>query len=145
VVGVCGLAVLCADLVLFGAARRLGPRVWSWRWLRGLVSEPRRSWVATQVARYGGAAIFVARFLPGVRVVVFLVAGLHGMRTRRFVAFDVLGLCISVPLLVLVGRTVSARASEVVMHIHHIQFWALVLTGAAVLMVLLGSFTHARS
>ena len=127
VIAACGAAVLAADLILFAAARYWGPRVLRWRWLSGLLSESRRQWVVAQVARYGAAAVFVARFLPGVRVLVFLTAGLHGMDARRFILFDLLGLCVTVPVLVLLGTTVSTQLDHVLARVHEAQLWALLL------------------
>jgi len=53
--------------------------------------------------RHGNMAIFYARFLAGVRALIYLTAGSAGMTPRRFVVYDALGAIISVPLAVSLG------------------------------------------
>ena len=65
-------------------------------------------YLATEgLERHGAAVIFMARHVAGVRAAVFAVAGIHGMRLPRFVLWDALGACISVPLMTSLGFMAS--------------------------------------
>lgn len=59
-------------------------------------------------ARHGGKAVVIARFAPGVRAVVPLVAGIAGMPAVRFYAVNVLSAVLWAPSHVLIGVAVGA-------------------------------------
>jgi membrane protein DedA with SNARE-associated domain len=53
--------------------------------------------------RYGHRAIFYARFLAGLRALVYLSAGSFGVRPAVFLIYDLTGALISVPIVVTLG------------------------------------------
>lgn len=53
--------------------------------------------------RHGHRAIFYARFLAGLRALVYLSAGSFGVRPAVFLLYDLLGAVISVPIVVTLG------------------------------------------
>ena len=53
--------------------------------------------------KYGGLAVFIARFLPGLRFAAGPVAGATGMRAPIFFVANVLGACLYVPAVVGIG------------------------------------------
>ena len=53
--------------------------------------------------RHGHRAIFYARFLAGLRALVYLSAGSFGVRPMVFLIYDLLGAIISVPIVVSLG------------------------------------------
>jgi membrane protein DedA with SNARE-associated domain len=53
--------------------------------------------------RHGHRAIFYARFLAGLRALVYLSAGSFGVRPTVFLIYDLLGAIISVPIVVSLG------------------------------------------
>jgi membrane protein DedA with SNARE-associated domain len=53
--------------------------------------------------RHGHRAIFYARFLAGLRALIYLSAGSFGVRPAVFLAYDLLGALISVPIVVTLG------------------------------------------
>lgn len=59
------------------------------------------------VTRYGPLAVFAARFLPGLRFLAGPVAGISGLRPLPFLAANILGACLYVPLAVAVGYAVG--------------------------------------
>lgn len=59
------------------------------------------------VGRYGPLAVFLARFLPGLRFMAGPVAGAAGLSFTRFLVANVLGALTYVPLVVVVGYGVS--------------------------------------
>lgn len=79
------LVLVMLDLALFELGRRVGPRVRHSRWGRRVA--PGRWRVAREfVRRRGGWAVGSARFLMGVRIPIFVLAGVLGMPRRRFLA-----------------------------------------------------------
>jgi len=58
--------------------------------------------------RHGGASVFIARFTPGVRSVVPLIAGILRMPTMRFYSMNVLSAALWAPSHVLAGALIGA-------------------------------------
>ena len=91
VIAVAAVAAIVGDNVGFALGRRGG------RWL--LTREGR--WASARsrylergelfFERHGPKAVFLARWLPGLRVVGAWLAGTHGMRWRSFLAWNALG------------------------------------------------------
>lgn len=96
------LGVLVGDVCLFGLGKGVGTR---------LSRSPRfTAWFATKLergqpffARYGSTTVFLARFVPGVRAPVFLIAGTMQMPLWRFVLMDALASLLFVPALCVAG------------------------------------------
>ena len=68
--------------------------------------------VAAFVARYGGFAVFGARFLPGVRSLAGPVAGVVGIAPRTFIFANTLGALVYVPYAVGIGYAVGYGAGD---------------------------------
>ena len=64
------------------------------------------------IARYGGWAVFAARFVPGLRTVAGPLAGAGGLRPLRFFAANLLGAICYVPWPVLAGYGVGYGLGE---------------------------------
>ncbi len=84
-----------------GAAgvRRYGTRFW--------VSPARLDASQRLVLKYGALAVFVARFLPGLRFAAGPVAGMTRMPAPAFFIANVLGACLYVPVVVGVGYAIG--------------------------------------
>jgi membrane-associated protein len=68
--------------------RLLGERVWHMSWLKS--REQTRSRVQTQLVKSAPLTICVGRFIPLLRSLTPIVAGVSGMSWRKFLACDVL-------------------------------------------------------
>lgn len=106
VLGVAG--VVGSDLLLFGFGRRAarGAQVLPPSGPAGRLARLAASWLA----RFGDAAIVLARLVPGTRTMVFVAAGLRGMSPRRFLTLDTMAACLWVPLVLAIGSGVIAQA-----------------------------------
>lgn len=67
--------------------------------------------------RHGHRAIFYARFLAGLRALVYLSAGSFGVRPTVFLLYDLLGALISVPIVVTLGYVFGKQLEWLVKYI----------------------------
>ncbi|MGA7873233.1 MAG: DedA family protein [Candidatus Binatus sp.] len=67
--------------------------------------------------RHGHRAIFYARFLAGLRALIYLSAGSFGVRPAVFLAYDLLGALISVPIVVTLGYVFGKQLELLVKYI----------------------------
>lgn len=94
-------AVLGGDFIMFSLGRRFGDRLFRLRWLNKLVTEERLKKAAFIFGKFGGRALFVGRFLPGLRACVFFSAGALRVPAWKMLVYDGSAAMISVPLLVM--------------------------------------------
>lgn len=114
--------VLVGDAGLFFLARRLGPKAYENRLIQRALPPERRARIEAAYARHGGRLVFFARHVAGLRGAVFAMAGIHGMAPRRFLFWDALAACVSIPFAVGLGyfgskHVANMRADEA--EIHH--------------------------
>jgi membrane-associated protein len=110
--------VLVRDLLAFLFGRVLGSAVLE-RPLVVRILGARRIERATRLVQdRGPAAVMIGRFLVGMRSPVFVVAGAGGVPPTTFLLVDGIGLCIAVPIALILGHQlgptlVAAAASAV--------------------------------
>lgn len=111
------LGVVAGDNSLFFMGRRFGS---------GLVRYFTLAWPGRQhqierierfMQRHGARAIFYARFLAGLRALVYLSAGSFGVRPAVFLFYDLLGALISVPIVVTLGYVFGKQIEMIVRYI----------------------------
>jgi membrane protein DedA with SNARE-associated domain len=95
--------VLAGDNSLFFIGRRFGSEVVRYFEIVRPRTQARIERLKLFMRRHGHRAIFYARFLAGVRALVYLTAGSLGVAPARFFVYDTLGAVISVPLVVSLG------------------------------------------
>ena len=101
-VGMAG--VLVGDCIMFLIGRHYGERALSIRWVAFLLTPERRAQVHQKFERYGIRLLFIARFLPGLRSPIFIVAGWsRRVSVTKFLLLDGLAALISVPFWVYLG------------------------------------------
>ena len=100
----CSLGILAGDSIIFGLGYHLGGRFLLWPPMQLLLTPGRQAKVQQFFLRHGTKALFLARFFPGVRIGVYAYAGSQRIRWRRFLGLDGLGVLISAPTSILVGR-----------------------------------------
>lgn len=109
-----------------GAIERYGHRI--------LITRERLDVVWRFVTRYGALAVFVARFVAGLRFLAGPLAGAAGLRPLQFVVANVLGAAVYVPCAVGVGYALGYGLGDYVDRIRHVvgKIEHVVLIGAAV-------------
>ncbi|MDB4961947.1 MAG: yohD [Myxococcales bacterium] len=131
--GVVLAGVLVGDSMLFFLARRLGARAFERPLFRRLLPVERRARLNDLYARYGGRLVFLARHVAGLRGAVFAMAGINGMAPRRFLLWDALAACISVPLTMALGYFGSLHVDRVRAGVAHVEHWVVLIGGLAAL------------
>ena len=108
----CLVGIGCRDSLVMLLGRSLGHGLLERRWLQRLLSKGRIERSRQLLLDNQPKAILIARFLPGLRVPIFLVAGTLGLPWRTFFLFDGLGLCVTVPLEVFLGYHIGPSAVQ---------------------------------
>lgn len=103
-------ALVATDAIYYSYGRALRSRgLRRDTFLRHLVRPARLRVTRRWFARYGDGIVFLARLVPGTRILIFVSAGLNGMPFGRFLFFDALAALILVPLLLTLGWALGER------------------------------------
>jgi membrane protein DedA with SNARE-associated domain len=92
----CALGILAADCVLYGAGRRWGPKLFEYRWVQKVMSAERRARIERRFEQHGMKILVLARFLPPLRLGVFLISGASKYPFWKFVVADAIYLVFGV-------------------------------------------------
>ncbi|MDB6169195.1 MAG: rane protein [Verrucomicrobia bacterium] len=106
------VGVLAGDSMIFIAGRHLGTRLLASRWLQRILPAAKQIKVEAMMEKYGFMALFIGRFLPGLRAPLFFTAGSMKVGYLKFLFFDGLAALVSVPLFVWLGHWLWVRFSE---------------------------------
>ena len=124
------------------ALRRYGRRIW--------LTSAKLDASQRFVEKYGALAVFVARFVPGLRFAAGPVAGITGLSASVFFIANVLGACLYVPVVVGIGYAVGQRAgfrleqaSSTLLRVEHVVLGAIVVVTIAALLIRVWQHTRA--
>ena len=109
---VCSAAILIGDSIPFWLGRRYGLAALRIKWVTKVVHPERFARLQKRFEHHGNWATFVCRFFAGVRIPGYFVAGMMGMSYPRFLALDALGVVISVPISIWLGRLFATQMDE---------------------------------
>ncbi|HSW46321.1 MAG TPA: DedA family protein [Phycisphaerae bacterium] len=140
-VGMAG--VLTGDIMLFSIGRKLGHDVLRRRSLRRMVNPGRLILAERLFAKHGVKIIFAGRFLPGLRPMIFMAAGVLKVPFSMFILVNGLAACISVPTLILLGRFFGYKLEAVKTEVHEVTH-VLVVCVAVAALVTAGFYLHHR-
>ena len=111
------LGALLGALLLYWVGRKLGEeRLMDFadrhgRWLTLSRHDIERA--SQWFAKHGGWAVFVCRLIPGLRSLISIPAGIHGMALLPFVAVTTLGSLVWTAVLVYLGYVLGANFEQV--------------------------------
>jgi membrane protein DedA with SNARE-associated domain len=131
------VGVILGDNSLFFLGRRFGTGILSYFAFVRPRTQPRIERLKSFMKRHGHMAIFYARFLAGVRALVYLTAGSVGVTPRRFFVYDAMGALISVPLAVSIGYIFGEQIDSAVRYVG--GFDRLLLLALAACIIFYGS------
>jgi membrane protein DedA with SNARE-associated domain len=95
--------------------------------------EARAARLERMAERFGPAAVVLAYYLPVPTLLIYVAAGLSGMRLRTFLALDVVGTLLWVGPIVGLGYAVGRPAVDV---LHRIDHYSTIVTVAVVVVVI---------
>lgn len=93
--GLCG--VIVGDSCLFWIGRVYGQAVLEKKWIRRFAKPWLVEKARVKFESHGAKILFAARFMPGLRAIMFLVAGMFRLPYWKLLAFDGSAALISVP------------------------------------------------
>jgi len=111
-------ACVAADLLWYSVGRRWGPRVLGW--LHAIWNkhpEKRRSRVFGLTARFGGEAMLVAKFLPGINMISAPLAG-TGVPVSVYLTWEIPGSMIYIGAWLVAGRLLGDRCEHLPSLLH---------------------------
>jgi membrane protein DedA with SNARE-associated domain len=107
------MGVVATDALMYAFGRKLRQHSLRRGFVRRII-RPGRLRIATRwFARFGDKVVFVSRFVPGTRMLVFVTAGVRGMPVARFLAYDVAASVLWVPAVLWVGARFGERVGGV--------------------------------
>jgi membrane protein DedA with SNARE-associated domain len=125
-VSLCG--VLVGDCIMFIMGRRLGPKVTRVKGIRKIITKDIYKKIQDKVHKYGNKILFFARFLPGLRAPIYVMAGVsHKISYLKFLLMDGLAAIISVPILVYLGYFFANDLNMVIDYVKHSELLIIVL------------------
>ena len=141
------------DNVGYWLGRRLGGAALGRHWARVGLRPAMLETSQRFVLKHGAVAVFVARFVPGLRFAAGPLAGITGVPTRVFFIANLLGACVYVPVMVgigyAIGRGVGPRLEQVLRRVvaveHVVLATAILLTVSALLIRMIRHRGRARS
>lgn len=83
--------VLVADILLYTFGRFFGTRLLNLGWVRRCVPPEKQVSIRENFHQYGVKLLLFGRLLPGIRVPLFLTAGMMHLSVPRFIFADALG------------------------------------------------------
>ncbi len=137
---VCGLiGIMAGDSIPFFIGRRYGLSFLQHRWFAKIVKPSHIEKTQKFFERRGSKAIFGARFLAGLRMPTFFMAGSMGMSYWTFFFWDLLGALISCPISIYIAYFMSAQLDKYMAYMHTIIYTAI---GIVALFVLVQWLRH---
>ncbi|MEY4631449.1 MAG: hypothetical protein RIQ81_1569 [Pseudomonadota bacterium] len=106
---VCFAGVMIGDGIIYTMGLKLGPQLKRRRPFNKILTPERDAKVTEVFRKYGTKVIFMARFMPGLRMPIFLTSGIFQVKWWVFLALDGIAALISVPLWVHLGYIFGAE------------------------------------
>lgn len=117
----CYAGILAGDSIIYILGRVAGERVYGLPILRHHLRPARRRRFNQSFLKHGTKAVFTARFLPGLRLVAYLVAGNLRMPYWKFVLLDSIGAILTVPISIWLGWKFAANLDTVLDLLHQFR------------------------
>ncbi len=122
--------LLISDYIIFWIGRKYGVRIFNIKFFSSFLQKEKVEKVRKLFDGHGRKLVFSARFVSGLRPVVFFTAGMSAMKPRSFVFIDAAASLIYLPFLIFIGYRFSydlARLTEDISRIYHMVEIAIIL------------------
>ncbi len=132
------VGVLLGDGIMFTMGHFFGPRFLQFKIVKKLITPERYEKVQEKFEKYGQWVIFFARFMPGLRSPIFVIAGTSKrVSYLKFFAIDGFAALISVPIWVYLGYFGANNLDYLLTLIKNFQITAILGLLAVVIAVVL--------
>lgn len=108
----CSIAILIGDSIPFWLGRHYGMSALQHRFMRRILHPERLSKLEERFREHGNWATFICRFMAGVRIPGYFLAGTMRMSYPRFLLLDTVGVLISVPVSIYLGKIFGSKMEE---------------------------------
>ncbi len=142
---VCSAAILIGDSIPFLLGRRYGLSALRIPWVARLVHPERFERLQRRFQDHGNWATFVCRFLAGIRIPGFFVAGMMEMRYPRFLLLDGLGVLVSVPVSIYAGKLFGDQVEKLEQTVGNLHLILAFLVLSLILILVLRARRKPRS
>jgi membrane protein DedA with SNARE-associated domain len=142
IVIVCSAAILLGDSIPFWLGRRYGMNALRIPWVARIVHPERFAKLRARFEEHGNWATFACRFFAGIRIPGYFLAGTMEMRYTRFLLLDLLGVLISVPISIYLGKVFGGSMDTLKARVHDIH---LILAFLALSLILILFLRHRRN
>jgi membrane protein DedA with SNARE-associated domain len=138
------VGVVAGDNSLFFLGRRFGTGLVKYLGIGRPRSQRQIDWLKSFMQRHGHRAILYARFVAGLRALVYLTAGSFGVNPLRFFLYDLAGAVISVPIVVTLGYLFGKEIEVVLQYIGGVEklVWLVVALSFGVIAMRMLMFTR---
>ena len=128
------VGVVAGDNSLFFLGRRFGTGLVRYFGINRPNTKTQLDRIGDFMDRHGHRAIFYARFLAGLRALIYLSAGSFGVTPGRFLIYDLLGAIISVPIVVSIGYVFGGQLESAIHYLGGFErlIWVVVVLSLAV-------------
>ncbi len=138
-----GLAgVIIGDSILFCLGHRYGPGIVEHRWFRRFAKPWLIERARHKYENHGAKILFAARFMPGLRAVLFLTAGVFRVPYWKFLTFDGTAALISVPVWIWAGYQFSSKIHNVFEGARIASYFIIGVLIVALLIWILWEYNH---
>lgn len=145
IVGVCAAAILIGDSIPFLLGRKYGMSALRNRWVAKVLHPERFARIENMFKQHGNWTTFAFRFFAGVRIPGYFVAGTLGMSYPRFLLLDLLGVLISVPISIWIGKFFGGQIDELKKTVHDLHLVLAFLVIAVVVTIIVRAVMKRRS
>ena len=137
IVAVCSTAILLGDSIPYWLGRRYGESALQIRWVARILHPERFDRLRQRFAEHGNVFTFACRFVAGIRIPGYFVAGTMRMSYGRFLILDALGVLISVPISIYLGKVFGGSVDTLKERFHdfHLILAFLLLTVTLILLI----------
>jgi membrane protein DedA with SNARE-associated domain len=112
ITAVCSAAILLGDSIPYWLGRNWGLAALKSPVISKVLHPERFASLERRFGAHGNWVVFSCRFMPGLRLPAYFVAGTLRMGFPRFLLLDVLGVAISVPTSIWLGRLFGGSVDE---------------------------------
>ncbi len=142
---VCMVGVLGGDGIVFMMGRHFGPQVKRTWLFRRVMTDKVDARIVQVFAKYGDRVVFMGRFMPGLRMPIFLSAGIYRVSPWKFFMLDSFAAVISVPLWIWVGYVFGDNLEILEKKIRQFQFGIYTLLALMIILIVTVFLIRRRS